>query len=231
MAILDRLMSSWRASADLHRFRAGVTEADIREFESRAGWKLPTDWRQFYLFSNGADLFKECLRIYPLLGGERSLLGAAARLRGSNWRVPEELWIAGDDGSEDHFGLWLPCATEETAPVVQMGEIFEDDNLALAGSSLQPFLAANSAYLLLSSEATPPLALDALEVPSELRFTFSGEESWHATAIFRWADPAGPGNFACPYVARLDPREVTEELNSDASWQTVPWQRWVPIQR
>ena len=160
MALLDRLMRSWWASADLHKFRAGATEADIQEFESRAGWKLPTDWSQFYLFSNGANLFKECLRIYPLLGGERSLLGASARLRRLNWRVPEELWIAGDDGLEDHFGLWLPCATEEKAPVVQTGEIFEDDNLALAGGSLRPFLAANSAYLLLSSEATPPLALD-----------------------------------------------------------------------
>jgi hypothetical protein len=130
MAILDRLIRSWRASADLHKFRAGATEADIREFENRAGWKLPTDWSQFYLFSNGADLFEECLKIYPLLGGERSLLGAAARLRRLNWRVPGELWIAGDDGSEDHFGFWNPCATEEKAPVVQMGEIFEDDNLA-----------------------------------------------------------------------------------------------------
>jgi hypothetical protein len=46
MNSLERLIASWRASADLHEFRQGATESEIEDFEILAGWKLPSEWRE-----------------------------------------------------------------------------------------------------------------------------------------------------------------------------------------
>src|SRR5258708_39648995 len=52
MSSLERLIASWRASADLHEFRQGATESEIEDFENLAGWKLPSEGRELYLFTD-----------------------------------------------------------------------------------------------------------------------------------------------------------------------------------
>lgn len=91
MSYLERLITSWRASADLHELRQGATESEVEDFEILADWKLPAEWRALYLFTNGAYLFKENLRFYPL----RQLLDESESCRDDDWPVPKELWLAG----------------------------------------------------------------------------------------------------------------------------------------
>ena len=148
MSSLERLITSWRASADLHTFRQGATESEIEDFEILADWKLPAEWRELYLFTNGAYLFKENLRFYPL----RQLLDESESCRDDDWPVPEELWLAGDNRQGDKFGLWLPTATADTSPVVRIGPNLVDygiRGLMILGSSLSAFLLGETAFRLL----------------------------------------------------------------------------------
>lgn len=173
MTTLERLIASWQASSKLHSFRRGATAFEIKFFETSAGWKLPTEWREFYAFANGADLFDG-----EVLGGGwvqiRPLLGVASLLDGSqywrdryHWPVPDELWIAGESEGEAawKFGLWLPSVSREADPVVEMRRDF---GMTVGGSSLSAFLLARTTYGLITFNA-PDAAFDALGVPPELR--------------------------------------------------------------
>jgi hypothetical protein len=213
---LDRLIRAWEASAELHTFSEGASAAEIARFEEAAGWTLAAEWRAFYVYSNGADLFRGNLHILPLLnGGELgSLLDASETLRGHDWPVPDELWVAGGDGEGNKLGLWLPAATLETAPVVELGQTLEPECLAIAATSLAAFLTIRTVYFLQSEyRGSPPaVALDALAVPAELR-SLATREGW--SAIARWADPALPAGLDNPY-AGLDPDEVNNMLGCAA---------------
>jgi len=203
MSSLERLITSWRASADLHTFRQGATESEIEDFEILADWKLPAEWRELYLFTNGAYLFKENLRFYPL----RQLLDESESCRDDDWPVPEELWLAGDNRQGDKFGLWLPTATADTSPVVRIGPNLVDygiRGLMILGSSLSAFLLGETAFRLLSEEDTPTAAaLAALDIPPEVRSKFPDDLGswvtgwWDADgaawdAVSKWADPECP---------------------------------------
>jgi len=203
MSSLERLITSWRASADLHTFRQGATESEIEDFEILADWKLPAEWRELYLFTNGAYLFKENLRFYPL----RQLLDESESCRDDDWPVPEELWLAGDNRQGDKFGLWLPAATADTSPVVHIGPNLVDygiRGLIILGSSLSAFLLGETAFRLLSEEDTPTgAALAALDIPPEVRSKFPDDLGswvtgwWDADgtawdAVSKWADPECP---------------------------------------
>src|SRR5262245_47778743 len=107
MIALDHLFRSWQASSGLHVLQAGATASEIEEFEQKAGWTLPSEWRAFYTYANGATLFDENVRIAPLLGKNNSLLEYSADLRHHKWPIPRELWIAGGDDLGNKFGLWL----------------------------------------------------------------------------------------------------------------------------
>ena len=168
MSSLERLIASWRASVDLHEFRQGATEQDIEDFEILAGWKLPAEWRELYLFADGVSLFQQSVNFYPL----RRLLDESESLRDSDWPVPEELWLAGGNRQGDKFGLWLPAATADTSPVVRIGPNLVDyglRGLIIMGSSLSAFLLGETAFRLLSEENTPTgAALAALDIPPEV---------------------------------------------------------------
>jgi cell wall assembly regulator SMI1 len=80
MTTVDRLIRAWEASDELHSFRAGATGRDIQEFEREAGWTLPTEWRAFYMYANGARLFQDNLAVAPLLADEQLRLSLASRI-------------------------------------------------------------------------------------------------------------------------------------------------------
>lgn len=184
---MRHLIAAWQRSAALHDLRKGASEAEIQEFEGAVGWKLPSEWRRLYAFTNGADLLEGNLTFHPLTGADLSLRQASASLRAWEWPVPNELWIAGDNGQGEPFGVWVPAATPKAAPIVAIGQIFEPGCLAVAGSSLEAFLLARTAYYLLLCEA-PREALDAIGLPDELRVEDPDEDIW--IAIGRWAAPA-----------------------------------------
>jgi hypothetical protein len=201
MDIFERLLTSWRLSASLHQLSPGATSVRIQQFEGAVGWHLPAEWRGLYLLSDGGSLLEGNLTFYPLDGADLSLRNASTAHRAWEWPVPAELWLAGDNGAGEPFGLWLPAATDGTAPVVSIGQIFEPECLAVAGSSLLAFLLARTAYYLLLCEA-PSEALDAIGLPLALRAKSPDDDTW--LAIGRWADPARPGSSDDPYSAALD---------------------------
>jgi hypothetical protein len=216
MSSLERLIASWRASAELHEFRPGATEQEIEDFEILAGWKLPAEWRELYLFADGACQFKQSVNFYPL----RRLLDESESCRDSDWPVPEELWLAGDNGEGDKFGLWLPAATADTGPVVRIGPNFVDyglEGLMIEGSSLSAFLLGRTAFKLLGNADAPAAALVALDIPPEVRSKFPDDlgswvHRWDADgqawdAVSAWADPK------CPWADKPhDARAVNEAL-------------------
>jgi SMI1 / KNR4 family (SUKH-1) len=216
MSSLERLIASWRASIDLHEFRQGATEQEIEDFEILADWKLPAEWRELYLFSDGVRLFKQSVNVYPL----SKLLDESESCRDSDWPVPEELWLAGDNGEGDKFGLWLPAATADTGPVVRIGPNFVDyglDGLMIEGSSLSAFLLGRTAFKLLGDADAPAAAVAALDIPAEVRSKFPDDLGawahwWDADgqawdAVSAWADPK------CPWANEpYDAQAVNEAL-------------------
>ena len=209
MTTMEAIFRSWELSAELHNFNAAALIKDFKAFEEEVGWQLPQEWRALYAFSNGARLFYDNLNFGPLSGGWRALIESSQSLRESGWPVPAALWVAGDNGAGDPFGLWHSGLTEKTAPVVEIGQIFEPGCMAVAGRSLRVFLLARTANFLLSrtDEIDTEPALDALGVPAELR---SGGMAWDAIA--RWADPAWKDGQDNPYAECLTVKGVNRFL-------------------
>jgi hypothetical protein len=103
------------------------------------------------------------------------------------------LVVFGGDGSDGYYGLWLPEQSErqESAPVIELGEIFDDPAfMAVAGTGVVPFLAARTVYYLRLYEdlAEAATGLDILGAPEELRIRDEVDDELFA-AIYRWADP------------------------------------------
>lgn len=218
MASLEHLIRSWRASESLHSLRECASVEEIEVFEEEAGWRLPTEWRELYAYTNGAILFKDNLRIYPLFGDDMSLLEGSQSYRHNDWPVPDELWIAGSDGEGNPFGLWLPAATREVCPVVKTEPIFNSSGcLAIAGSSLKAFLLLRTVYFLLlyRDEASPDAAFAVLNVPREVRSIKATNNDLAWAAIALWADPECLALLDPPdegYLQRLTAREVSRRL-------------------
>ena len=85
---LQHLIAAWQRSAALHDLGKGASEAEIQEFEAAVGWRLPSEWRRLYAFTNGADLLEGNLSFHPLSGGDLCLRQASASLRAWGWPVP-----------------------------------------------------------------------------------------------------------------------------------------------
>jgi hypothetical protein len=189
MATLSDIARVWRLTRGLHTLEAGVVPHEIEAFEEQAGWRLPSEWREFYEYTSSADLLKGNLRIYPLLGQDNSLIGQSEGLRSFDWRIPDGLWIAGADGEGYPFGLWQPAANEQTCPLVEV-EVGTNE-LSVVATSLNAYLLFRTAYHLMSQCEGELLhtVLDMLAVPPKLR---PQETSWPEadySAIQSWADP------------------------------------------
>ena len=188
-----------------HALERGATDDDFANLEEHLGWSLPDDWRYLYRVANGASLLDGNVRFYPLQGAELSLANASAAHRGWNWPIPEQLCLAGDNGAGGVFGLWRPSRSATSCAVVQTGEVFESDCLALAATSLEAFLLARTAYYLLLLEADAD-ALDVLALPEPIRASDPDGETWQA--VLAWADPARPNSPDDPFNARLRAADV-----------------------
>ena len=210
---IEQLTKSWRLSPELHELRAGASESDFEDFNRKSGWKLPDEWQALYRISNGAYLVEGNVMLYPLFGEELSILDASSFHRSAEWPVPDQLRIAGDNGAGDPFGLWLSSAQTGAPPIVSIGAIFEPKCMSVAGSSLLPFLRARTAYYLMLCDG-PSVALDALEVPENLRSAESDDALW--AAIVAWADPTRPRVSDDPYTAELDVKGIESAIKHAA---------------
>jgi hypothetical protein len=202
------LESAWALSARSHSLQPGATDAELAAFETENRIVLPAEWRRLYRHANGGYWLDGNLRFYPLAGGQFSLTNASAAHISWQWIIPSELQLAGDNGAGSVFGLWLPSRNAMTAAVVQTGEIFEPQCLAVAATSLTTLLLARTAFYLLVLEL--PKALEPLQLPAALRDSSPDDKTW--LAILNWADPRRPKTSDDPYAARLDVTQVNAAL-------------------
>src|SRR2546427_493444 len=178
------LFAAWGASASLHYCDQPATGEEITAAEEILGGPLIPDLRALYEASDGLRLFQGSLNIVPLF----ELVTLSDQLREWHWPIPDELLMFGDNGGDEQFGLWLPqrSRTQAPVPVIEEGEVFEPNCMAVAATSFVRFLIARTAYHLMGSGGETG-ALDFLGVPSTMRSDDPNHET--LTALVQWADP------------------------------------------
>lgn len=198
------LFAAWAASASLHQWSEPASEYEIALAENLLGRALPPIARAIYAMSNGLTLFGGSLNIFPLREGPHGpgglttgAVGLADQLREYEWSIPEELVLFGGDGSEDHFGFWLPATYESTdaAPVIELGGT--GPGLAVVGTDFPRFLRCWTANYLIAFEADME-ALDAIHVPRHLRDRAADDDLFRELCV--WADPDLPDQAPDPYL-------------------------------
>ena len=122
------------------------------------------------------------------------------------WHIPKEIRIFAGDGGGGLFGIWLPACGNPiyNHPIIEVGELFEEGCMGLAGTNLISFLRGWSAYHLMLKESDESwrvelgedkdapnrlkrlqTALDMVQVPQSLRENF--DDYMHP--FKKWADP------------------------------------------
>jgi hypothetical protein len=181
---------------------------------------LPEDLRDICAEMAGPELLGGNLRIYPLEADDPDTLtvaNAAERLRSSDWPVPDELVVFGDNGQGDSFGIWVPRDGGARPVVVQIGAVFEEACLAVVAVDLECFLRAWGAYygLLLGDPAQVEELISELEIPEELRSLEDEGSDEEFYAVLAWACPGLPDPRPDPYERGLTAAQVDEFARSD----------------
>ncbi|MCH7924668.1 MAG: SMI1/KNR4 family protein [Planctomycetes bacterium] len=192
------LVHCWSLSKSHHEWSPGASDEEINRAEDSLKRRLPTVLRAIYEMSNGLGLVGGNLNFVPLESSDNSkltLVSLSSMMRESDWSVPEEFLVFGDDGGDSQFGLWLPEgeAFVDDYPVI---ELVETEVMAIAGTSLCRFLKGRTAFYLLA-EGAAAKSLDALGLPSELRTENLDDDNF--VRITQWADPGIPDPLPDPY--------------------------------
>ena len=187
------IIRAWSLSKELNYFNPPASEDELQTAESKIGRKLPDAMRELYLFSNGGDLLQGNLQIFKLMEPDPKkkfveLVGGSDQLREWHYEIPKEVLTFAHDGSEDHFGIWLPETHNPKfpCPVLEIGQISNARSMAIQATDFIPFLAARTAYFLLPYVGTDS-ALDALGIPGWLRAYPDNAELYPLLRV--WADP------------------------------------------
>ncbi len=202
---MEEIISAWQASPG-HAFNPAADEQALTALEQHLQLRLPPEFRRLYQFSDGAYLLEGNLSYWPLRGKDFSLWESTRFLRECHHVIPEEVLVFGDNGSESLFGLWLQPTGSPVfqSPIVEIGEIHEPGCMAIAGTSLIPFLRGWTAHYLLLQEDVSADALDMLGLQEELRFPAEELDDEHFALLRRWADPDLPDPDVDPYESRFD---------------------------
>ena len=161
------------------RTAPGASAQTLAEARRLAGRELPREVLELYRATDGLDLARGNLQLYPLLGTDEELgvVEAAAIYRSWDWVIPEELVLVGSDGGDGAFGVWAPPEARRSVVVQAVVSLDERPALAVLGTSLAGFLAAWTAYYLpLAAGETAEVTafLDGRAVVS--RFRIAGGE-------------------------------------------------------
>jgi hypothetical protein len=215
-----RLVDLWRTTSNLHRFNSPASENDFQAVEAALDFQVPQALRDLYLYSNGMSLFQGDLRIYPLVSTDDNVGLERATAQCRKWfRIPSELVVFGDNGSDEHYGLWKtsPSAKSFACPIIELGELFHDPAcMALVATDLLPFLYGETAFFALFSEFDNGL-LDLIELPETLRVPKSQVNNDHFARIREWADPMLPDYNPEPYTKGLDSASIKSILLKNAA--------------
>ena len=197
------------------------TEAEIQAAEEKIGATLPHPLRLVYRCCDGAWMLFY-LDFYSLEPREHNwgLVHANEKYIEWGWHIPQEIRLFADEAASDAFGIWLgDCGNPiYNHPIIEVGELFEEGCMGVAGTNLLSFLSGWSAYRLMLEESNElrivelgedkdapnrlqriQTALDMLQVPQSLR----GEHFDYEIAPFRkWADPQLPDPYGDSYSQR-----------------------------
>ena len=204
--MIDSILRAWEVS-DNTFLNAGATNEAVAVLEKTLRGSLPADMRACYLRTDGADILRGNIALYPIQGAKFSVRELSQFYRDSKWPVPEELVIFGGDGCGDPFGIWTPYDLGSKPLIVQVGAIFEPGCMAVVGTSFSRFLLGRSVFYLLSDGAPDPV-LDLLGVPQSMRI--SDLNNLIYDEVVRWADPELPALSIHPYTARLTEDDVRQ---------------------
>ena len=208
---LRAVLTAWELTPHLHEPAPPATEADLATAQEQLGRRLPQAFLDLYSVAGGGSFLHGNLNLLPPLpdGPEDLALTTASDLmRSWEWEIPEPLVIIGDNGGDEHFGLWLPQDGGARPLVVELAEMFDDPECLAIMGDLESFLTAwNVYYLLLIDEAGAQEALLALGVPQELRALPEEGTEEELRRIFAWAAPGLPGPRA-PYEHGLTAEQV-----------------------
>jgi SMI1 / KNR4 family (SUKH-1) len=212
----QELIHAWQISSKLHKFGQPVSEEELRDAETIMGYKIPEPLREFYRFSNGAYLLRGNLSIFPLIASvtNRGLTTATQQLREWQWPIPDEILVFGDDGSDSLFGIWIPATHNPIYqhPILEIGEIFEPQCMAIVGTGLLSFLLGRTAFYLMVYGAGLS-ALDAIDLPESLRVPEDEQDSELFARLYHWADPDLPSYHPDPYKQGYDAESLTRIFN------------------
>lgn len=214
---MRQVLKSWILAEDAGGGPPGVSLESLAAVEEELERPLPEEVRELYRTFNGGDFAFSNLSIEGLY----SLTTQSDQLREWEWPIPDELVIFGGNGSDDMYGIWLPASNIPHAPVVvSVGEAM--DSYAVVGDTLAGFLAARSAYYLLSDfvdSFDPVPALDALGVPAELRIGFTWDDAFSFN-LLNWANPNLPDKTPDSYQRGLSVAQINEHSQALARLQS-----------
>ncbi len=205
---IQTLIDCWVTSYPSETFSPPATEQEIQDAEEKIGATFPPPLRELYRFTNGNWIFD--LDFYQLDLNEHGfgLVNANEKYIEWKWHIPQEIRLFAAMGGSEVFGIWLPrCGNSiYNHPIIEVGTIFEEGCMGVAGTNLISFLRGWSAYHLMEQEIDARgafedgestdaamkqihTALNMLKVPQSLR----GEHYNHEIEPFRkWADPQLP---------------------------------------
>ena len=209
---LQNLIRVWQEMDDGYSFAPAATESEIEQTEAALGLEMPAVLRQLYLFSNGLSVVEGDLQVDPLQ--DRGKIIGLETVRslvqeGGGPPPPREILAFGGNGSDEQFGIWLPPVQRSgfDHPIILIGE-FDFDMLAIAGTSLIPFLYGWTAYYALMYEVDAQV-LDALGVPAALRVSERYLDDEAFARIREHYDPGLPDYDPHPYQRGSNVAELT----------------------
>ena len=208
---LQTLAESWKTSGAYSSVEDPATEADIKTAEATIGAQLPPSLREVYPLFGGGWMWD--LDFYQLDLNEHGfgLVNANEKYVESGWHIPKEIRLFAHMGGEEVFGIWLPETDNPifNHPIIEVGELFGEGCMGIAGTNLLSFLRGWSAYQMMGQHAILEEVdkskesefLDKLQVPRWLRYEhfdqsqYEAAHVWddpHFTQLRKWADPQLP---------------------------------------
>jgi len=206
---LKELFQAWQLTSSLHSFNPPASEQSLLSVESELGFRIPQPLRELYLFSNGMHLFHGDLNLYPLQNGNNTLSNASRQC--SEWfKIPPDLLIFGDNGSDEHYGIWATKVNNEIFgfPIIEIGELYHDPAcMVIVSTDLLPFLYGVTAFFTLLSDNNGE-ALDIIGFPINLRVDKNEVNDEYFARIRKWIDPMSPDLNPEPYTKGLNTYQV-----------------------
>jgi hypothetical protein len=163
-----------------------VDEAEFQSFERERGLHVPAPLRALW------EVDRQGLEVTDLgiaIHGWPPTTLSEGDLPVDPKREPRQLRLVGGDLGDDVWAVWLPPLNSSAPSPVIVVRDYDEDDLVVAASGLAEFLRLETAAsLLLNPPPGADAAVDALDVPSDLRDTGLGWEDL-MSELMRWADP------------------------------------------